>query len=287
MAANLCGVKRGVKLVRGTEVICGKLGGTALSFPQMTSVPLEPMELRRFGATGLTVPVIGMGTWQTFDVRGATPEGRIVDVVDAALDAGTTLFDSSPMYGAAERVLAHAVQWFGGVVDVYQVHNLVHWRAQLGVLEAAQQAGQVRTIGATHYSPSAFDELEDVVRTGRIRCVQIPYNPLERDVERRILPLAASLDLGVIVMRPFGEGRVVRQPPRADALAPLRAFGVTTWPQALLKWILSDRRCHVAIPATSNAAHARDNAAAGAPPWFGDEERAYVRRLAEEGRENV
>ncbi len=268
------------------------------------------METRRFGSTGLVVPTIGMGTWQTFDVRGGSAEARIGSIVRAALDAGITFYDSSPMYGAAERVLAHALaqrreqaivatklwapsiaegrrqlaralELYAGRVDVYQVHNLVHWRGQLDVLERARDAGQLGAIGATHYSPSALDELQQVMRTGRIAAIQIPYNPLERAVERAILPLAASLDLGVIVMRPFGEGALLRRSPPESALAPLAPFGVSTWTQALLKWILSDPRCHVAIPATSSAAHALENAAAGQPPWFGEDERRYVSELVD------
>lgn len=192
------------------------------------------MELRPFGNTGLRVPVIGMGTWQTFDVRGADANARRA-VTDAALQAGAAFFDSSPMYGQAERVLGQtldgrrssaivvtkvwtaddgeanrqidaALEYFGGVVDVYQVHNLLAWRKRLDQLERLKERGAV--------------------------------------------------------------------------LAPLRPFGVTSWSQALLKWILSDPRCDVAIPATSSAAHMRVNAAAGRPPWFGPEEREYVRRLA-------
>jgi aryl-alcohol dehydrogenase-like predicted oxidoreductase len=270
------------------------------------------MDHRRFGASGLTVPVVGLGTWQTFDVRGTTAVTRIRAVVDTALESGITFFDSSPMYGAAERVLARALEgrrgqalvatkvwapsvaegrrqvaqaldWYGGVVDVYQVHNLVNWKAQLTVLEAAHEAGQVRVVGATHYSASAFNELRAVMETGRIGAVQIPYNPVQREVEHMILPLAASLNLGTIVMRPFGEGALLRRVPTPEALAPLAVFGVRTWAQALLKWILSDPRCHVAIPATANPAHALENAAAGEPPWFGAEERAYVLKLANAG----
>ncbi len=267
------------------------------------------MERRDLGATGLSVPVVGMGTWRTFDVRGAAAEATSVDVVAAALEAGTRLFDSSPMYGAAEGVLGQALAdrrdetivatkvWseddaeaerqiafaltaFGGRVDLYQVHNLVAWRRRLDLLDRLRADGTVRAIGATHYAPSAFEELVRVMRTGRIDAIQVPFNPHERSVERKILPLAEALGLGVIVMRPFGEGSLLRRPPPAAELEPLRAFGVRTWSQALLKWILSDRRVTAAIPATFVPDHATANAAAGAPPWFGRDERALVARLA-------
>ena len=265
------------------------------------------MEVRDLGRAGLQVPVIGMGTWQTFDVRGQAAEHNARAVVDAALQAGATFFDSSPMYGEAERVLGKALEgcrdqslaatkvwartvnegraqierafrFFGGWVDLYQVHNLVAWQEQLPVLERLREEGHIRAIGATHYSPSAFDELRRVMNTGRVAAIQIPYNPLEREVERDILPLAADLQLGVVVMRPFGGGGLLRNPPPADALAPLRPFGVTTWAQALLKWVLSDARCHVAIPATSKPERMFENSQAGEPPWFGPDERAYVAR---------
>lgn len=133
-------------------------------------------------------------------------------------------------------------------------------------------------------SPAAFGELKRVMQTGRITAIQIPYNPVERDVEREILPLAAELNLGVVVMRPLGGGNLMRNPPTAAKLAPLAPFGVTTWSQALLKWSLSDPRCHVAIPATSKPERMRQNALAGDPPWFGPEERAYVARLCTDDR---
>ena len=267
------------------------------------------MEYRRFGATPFDVPVVGMGTWQTFDVQGEAAVARCREVVDAALASGATLIDSSPMYGAAEEVLgrtlqdrrgdalvatkvwtsndreaeaqiARAMEYFGGRVDIYQVHNLTAWRARLAQLERLQAAGTVRAIGLTHYSPRAFGELAEAMRDRRVQAIQIPYNPLERAVEAEILPAAADLGLGVIVMRPFGEGRLLSRPITVAQLSPLKAFGVLTWAQALLKWILSDPRCHVAIPATASPAHMRENADAGRPPWFGPEERAYVAGLA-------
>jgi aryl-alcohol dehydrogenase-like predicted oxidoreductase len=270
------------------------------------------MEFRPLGASGLSTPVVGMGTWQTFDVRGPA-EQTAHDIVREALDAGVRLVDSSPMYGEAERVLAEglgarrdeaivatkvwassaaegeaqvrrALPWYGGRVDLYQVHNLVAWPEQLAMLERHRDAGEVRAIGATHYSPSAFGELAHVMRTGRIAAVQVPYNPLEREVEREILPLADELGLGVVVMRPLGGGGLVRHAPSERELAPLRDFGVRTWGQALLKWVLSDTRCTVAIPATSRPGRMTENAGAGAPPWLDDEARALVARLAAGGR---
>jgi diketogulonate reductase-like aldo/keto reductase len=267
-----------------------------------------PLEERRLGRTGLQVPVVGMGTWRTFDVAGATAETVCRQIVSAARASGVRFFDSSPMYGRAEAVLARAIGaerpraliatkvWASsaaegnaqieralalyGRVDLYQVHNLRSWRLHLETLEALQSRGTVAAIGATHYSASAFDELERVMRSGRIAAVQVPYNPRERTVERVLLPLADELGLGVVVMRPFAEGDLLGRSPPARDLAPLAEFGVSTWPQALLKWVLSDRRCHVAIPATSHPERMVENAAAGRPPWFGAREREYVARLA-------
>jgi aryl-alcohol dehydrogenase-like predicted oxidoreductase len=134
----------------------------------------------------------------------------------------------------------------------------------------------------THYDAGAFGELEQALRTGRFETVQIPLNPLERECEARILPLAEELGVAVIVMRPLGGSRRAlfgREPGRAE-LEPLRAFGVETWAQALLKWALSDTRVDVVIPATSRPARAAENAAAGEPPWLGPNERALVSRIA-------
>jgi aryl-alcohol dehydrogenase-like predicted oxidoreductase len=262
---------------------------------------------RHFGRAAFHVPAIGMGTWKTFDVPDREVPSRR-DLIDVALHHGVNLYDSSPMYGRAERVLAeaigqrrsaaivatkvwtasaregrdqidHALGLYGGRVEFYQVHNLLNWREHLPVLEALKQDGAVAAIGATHYQASAFDELASLMKTGRLDGIQVPYNVKQREVEKTILPLAADLNLGVMAMRPFGEGSLLRRLPDDGALGPLRAFGIETWTQALLKWILSDERCHVAIPATSSKRHLASNAAAGEPPWFGPDERRYVERV--------
>jgi aryl-alcohol dehydrogenase-like predicted oxidoreductase len=263
------------------------------------------MEQRAFGRTGLEVPAVGLGTWRVFDV-GPSGEARAGEVVGAALACGMRFFDSSPMYGRAEAVLGRALGerreeaivaskiwtpsaseaqgqlddqlgFFGGLVDVEQIHNLVGWEERLPWLEEARAAGRIGLIGATHLRTPAFAELERVMRTGRIQAIQIPYNPREREVEQRILPLAEELGLGVIAMRPLGgNGSVIAPPPARE----LERLEVETWAEALLRWALADERIHVVIPATSNPDHVRDNAVAGERPRLEPELREAIGRLA-------
>jgi len=256
------------------------------------------MDERRLG------PVVGLGTWATFD--GDAVLAR--EVVSAALDAGSRLVDTSPMYGAAEESLGEIVRerrdevsvatkiWARSVeegreqyrrqldrfgrVEIEQVHNLALWREHLVWLEDERDAGRIERLGVTHFSSRFFGELAEALETRRFDTVQIALNPREREAERRLLRLAAELDVAVIVMRPLGgASSVIPEPPPAE-LEPLRDFGIETWQQALLKWALSDERVDVVIPATRDPEHARANAAAGSPPWLGSEERALVERLA-------
>ena len=253
------------------------------------------MDERRLG------PVVGLGTWNTFG-----SDSRLAHaVVDAALDAGCRVFDSSPMYRGAEASLAAALggrrvaaaiatkiwtgsveegreqyrrqcEWFGGV-EIEQIHNLVAWEQHVEWLEQERAEGRIDRLGVTHYSPSAFRELGRALRSGRFDTVQVPLNPHERECEQEILPLATELGIAVIVMRPLGEGTLLRRSVPEEALARL---GVESWVQALLKWALSDERVDVVIPATRNPGHVGENAAAGKPPWFDAEQRRLVERLA-------
>jgi diketogulonate reductase-like aldo/keto reductase len=248
-------------------------------------------------------PVVGLGTWSTFGGDRGTARA----VVEAALDAGMRVFDTSPMYGAAEESLADALRerrggtvvaekiwarspaegeqqldaqlrWFGRV-EIEQIHNLVAWQEQLPLLEEAREAGQIDRLGVTHYSPSAFGELARALKTGQFDTVQLPLNPLERDCERELLPLAAARGIAVIVMRPLGGSGSALASKRVPEEA-LGELGVETWPQALLKWALSDERVDLVIPATKRPGRARENAAAGEPPFFDDSQRRLVERLA-------
>ena len=247
--------------------------------------------------------MVGLGTWSTFGGDAETARA----VVGAALGAGCRVVDSSPMYGGAERALAAALagrrgdadvatkiwaepvaearvqfadqlEWYGRL-EIEQVHNLVAWRKHLEWLEPEREAGRIGRIGVTHYAASAFDELAAAMRTRRFEVVQLPYNPWERECERVLLPLAEELGIRVIVMRPLGgTGALGRGDP--PDVSPLRELGIETWAQALLKWVLSDPRIDLVIPATKSPDRARENAHAGEPPWLGSEERALVERLA-------
>jgi diketogulonate reductase-like aldo/keto reductase len=261
------------------------------------------VEQRRLGERGPELPVLGLGTWKVF-AGGQETADR---VVEAALGSGLRVFDSSPMYGPAERRLGQALGarraeafvatkiwtaspeearqqlaaqlgFFGGRVELEQVHNLVAWEEHLPWLEAERESGRIPLLGATHYAESAFDELARAMRTRRFDAVQIPYNPVERQVEREILPLAAELGLGVVVMRPLGGSRrsLFPGPPPSE----LEGLGVESWAEALLRWALSDERVHVVIPATSNPEHARANAQAADGRRLEPEERRRVEHLA-------
>ncbi|MGH2921445.1 MAG: aldo/keto reductase, partial [Gaiellaceae bacterium] len=180
----------------------------------------------------------------------------------------------------ARRQFDDQLRWFGGRVDVQQVHNLVAWEEHLPWLEEERAAARIEKLGVTHYDRSAFAELSRALRTGRFDTVQLPYSPVERDCERELLPLAVELGVAAIVMRPLGNKSQLRSPPPPEELDPLRPFGIETWAQAVLKWALSDQRVDVVIPATSKPARVAENARAGSPPWLGPEERELVERLA-------
>jgi aryl-alcohol dehydrogenase-like predicted oxidoreductase len=255
---------------------------------------------RRFGKAGFDVPVIGMGTYRVLDVRGAEEADRH-RVVLAAQESGANLFDSSPMYGEAERVLGdavrpfreaaiiatkvwtghstltaeeqieHALEYYGGKIDIYQIHNLHNWEENLRRLEQLKDAGMVRAVGITHYVESAFSLMKEILSTGRIDCIQIPYNVARTRDQQEMLDLATELDLGVIIMVPLGAGSLVKMEVPVEQLAKFKEYGCETWAQVLLKYVISDERVHTAIPATSSVERMRQNAAAGEGPLLPQE----------------
>ena len=251
------------------------------------------MQTRKLGP--LTVPVIGMGTASSsgFNVESPDQVENCRLILDDCLESGATFLDTSPMYRRAEAVIGDGIRgrrdkfqlatkvYCAGVdsgraqiqrsfdllgtdhIEVLQIHNLVDWRTHITYLQYLKDEGKIDVIGITHYLPRYYDELELALRTGRIDAIQIPYSLLEREVEKRILPLAEEMNIGVIVMRPLVKGRVVTRLKRQPDLTPLREFGIETWGQAALAWILADRRVSVLIPATGSPGRMLENAVAG------------------------
>ena len=253
----------------------------------------EKMQTRKLGP--LTVPVIGMGTASSsgFNVESHAEIQNCRRILDDCLTAGATFLDTSPMYRRAEAVIGEGIRgrrhefqlatkvYCAGVeagraqiqrsfdllgtdhIEVLQIHNLVDWRTHCTYLEHLKAEGRIDVIGITHYLPQYYDELAHVMQNARIDAIQIPYSLLERKAEEKILPLAAELGIGVIVMRPLVKGRVVTSLKRQPDLTPLREFGIQTWGQAALAWILADPRVGILIPATGRPGRMLENAAAG------------------------
>jgi diketogulonate reductase-like aldo/keto reductase len=238
------------------------------------------------------IPVVGLGTWRVFDVGGAQAErAPLKDVLKSLLELGGRVVDSSPMYGTAESVvgdlaaeLAIADKLFlatkvwtsgreAGVaqmeqslrrlraqrLDLIQIHNLLDWRTHLRTLREWKAAGRIRYLGVTHYTSSAYDELERVLRAETLDFVQVNYSLGEREAERRILPLARDRGVAVLANRPFAEGGLFQRV-RAQAVPPWAAeFDCDSWAQFFLKWILANPAVTCAIPGTSRPQHLTDN----------------------------
>ena len=251
-----------------------------------------------------------MGTARTFDVASQVDIAVRQQIIDSCIACGVSFVDSSPMYGESEKVLGIATQgrrqpfqyatkvWCEGqdsgqaqiarsfqllrtdYIDVFQIHNLLDWRTHLPVLERLKDEGKIGLIGITHYSTSSFPDMMSIMKTGLIDTIQVPYNVLERTCEKAILPLSAELDIGVIVMEPLGKGKLVKDLKRQPDLSPLVDYGVQTWAQALLAWVLHDERVSVLIPATSRPERISENALAGSLPHLPTELRDHISREA-------
>jgi diketogulonate reductase-like aldo/keto reductase len=255
--------------------------------------------LRAIPSTRETVPVIGLGTWQTFDVSAGAARAPLREVLQRFVELGGRIVDSSPMYGRAESVVGELAAELGlrdklfiatkvwtsgrdaGItqmnesmrrlrtpprLDLMQVHNLVDWRTHLRTLAEWKRAGRVRYVGVTHYTAGAYAELEQVLQSEPLDFVQLNYSVVEREAERRLLPLAADRGLAVLVNRPFAEGALFRRV-RGQTLPPWAAeAGCRSWAQLFLKWIVAHPAVTCVIPATSRPEHLEDNMQAGAGP---------------------
>ncbi len=257
------------------------------------------METRPIPSTGEELPVIGLGTWQTFDVGKSEEERRpLAEVLSRFGELGGKLVDSSPMYGRSEEVVGEITSrlglrhrlflatkvWTTGKraglaqiersarrlrstrIDLLQVHNLLDVDTQLATLRSWKEEGRVRYIGVTHYTASAYDDVARVLRRERMDFLEINYSIVEPEAEEEILPLAADRGVAVIANRPFGGGAALRRVAGRPLPSGAAELGCGSWAEVFLKWILADPRVTCVIPATGKRAHLERNMRAGTGP---------------------
>jgi aryl-alcohol dehydrogenase-like predicted oxidoreductase len=282
---------------RHAAVVIGA-GATGLFVPGVGHAQAEKDRgvQRTIPSSGEKLPVVGLGTWQVFDVGpGATERQPLEEVLSRFVALGGRVIDSSPMYGRAEQVIGDIAAkagihpslflatkvWTTGKaegiasmersmarlqskrVDLMQVHNLVDARTHLTTLREWKKQGRVRYLGITHYNSSGYTEMAKLLRTEKLDFLQVNYSLGEREADKEILPLAQDRGVAVLVNRPFGGGDLfarIRQKPMPDWAG---EFDCRSWAQFLLKWILAHPAVTCAIPATGNVRHLEDNMQAG------------------------
>jgi len=254
------------------------------------------MHKRKVPATSEMVGVVGLGTWQTFDVGSAPAErAPLAEVLRTLFEAGGSVVDSSPMYGRSEAVAGDLLAaagardkafiatkvWTSGRdagiaqmersfklfhtdrIDLMQIHNLLDWQVHLPTLRAWKKEGRIRLLGVTHYTESAHDQLEAVLKRETFDFVQINYAIDDRGAERSLLRTAQDRGVAVLVNRPFGGGSLMRTLAKRPLPGWAKDIGCTSWAQVLLKFVLANPSITCAIPGTSKPEHMRDNIQAG------------------------
>jgi diketogulonate reductase-like aldo/keto reductase len=282
-------------LISRRELLRLALGAGALALTGGAAMAASMIQ-RPIPRAGESLPVIGLGTWQTFDVgRARSAREPLRAVLGSFVRLQGKVIDSSPMYGNSEGVVGDLAAelgiqkqlflatkvWTSGrdagiqqmeesfrrlrtsVMDLMQVHNLVDWRTHLNTLRRWKEEGRIRYVGVTHYTASAYDQLARVLKTEDLDFVQLNYSIAERDAERRLLPLAADKRIAVLVNRPFAAGGLFSKL-RGKPLPPwAQEIDCVSWAQFLLKFVISHHAVTCAIPATSKVEHLTDNMGAG------------------------
>jgi diketogulonate reductase-like aldo/keto reductase len=270
------------------------LAAAATLVPQPARAAATKPVSKPIPSTGVLIPVLGLGTSRTFDAAPGAARSALAPVMQSFFDHGGTLIDSSPMYGSAEEVVGELLRatrhgpvfaatkvWIDGKragveqmersrslwgvprFDLMQIHNLRDWRVHLDTLKAWKAEGKVRYVGITTSHGRKHDELEEALARASFDFVQLSYNLEDREVERRLLPLAADRGVAVLVNRPFQLGGLFDKV-RGKTLPPwAEELGIASWAQFFLKFAVSHPAVTCAIPATSKVKHLEDNMGAG------------------------
>jgi diketogulonate reductase-like aldo/keto reductase len=280
-------------------LISGAAAGMCAAFGAASRANAQPngatTMMRKIQSSGETIPAIGLGSWVTFNVgNDSKAKDQCAEVVRAFFAAGGRMIDSSPMYASSQPTIGYALQklsfpqalfsaekvWIGDVsrgaaqmessrkywgvprFDLMQVHNLMSWEAHLPKLFEMKRAGQLRYVGITTSHGRRHDDIEKIMRSQPIDFVQISYSLVDRDIEKRILPLAQDRGIAIIVNRPFREGALLEQLKRHRVPTWAREIDCEHWSQIALKFVISHPAVTCAIPATSQVAHVVENMAA-------------------------
>ncbi len=269
---------------------------TALGLvPELAFSESDKMLTRTIPGTDESIPVIGLGTWEVFDVAGSREELETrKEIIDMLVDKGGSLIDSSPMYNRSEKIVGDIIESSGnrdklflatkvwtngksrgesqmrrsaelmkaGVIDLMQVHNLRDTDEHMNTIRDWQQQGRIRYNGITHYTASAHDSLERAMHEHEPQFIQINYSLGEREAEQRVLPLAEDLGIAVLINRPYMTGRLFSAV-RGRSLPSWAGEFAASWGQFFLKFIVSHPAVTCAIPATSKPHHMVDNLGAG------------------------
>jgi diketogulonate reductase-like aldo/keto reductase len=288
------------RLFLGTMAMALSSGAAGAAAPAGKQPPREMLRRKiPAAADGESVPVIGMGTWNTFDVGGdASERAPLKSVLEVFYAAGARLIDSSPMYGNAEAVTGELVQqlgkqsatfyatkvWTSGRdkglaqiehslramktprLDLLQIHNLLDWRTHAATLKQLKSDGRIRYAGITHYTNGAHSEIESVLRAQAFDFAQFNYSIGTRAAEQRLLPYCQERGVGVLINRPFEEGALFTRVRNRKLPGYAKEIGCTSWAQLFLKFIVSHPAVTCVIPATSRPEHMQDNLQAGFGP---------------------
>ena len=256
----------------------------------------DGIQKRRIGSSNTSLPIVGLGTWQTFDV-GNNREERLVlqQVLKTLVQKGASVVDSSPMYGSSEQVVGELAEdisitndlfmatkvWTSGrdagirqmeqsmvnmkkeKMDLMQIHNLVDWRTHIDTLHKWKAEGIIKHIGITHYLESAYFTLEHIMKNYSIDFVQFNYSIKSRDAEKRLLPLAKEKGIAVLINGPFESGNLFRNVRNKPLPEWAKEFDCNSWGQFFLKYILANEAVTCVIPGTSKVHHMVDNLGAG------------------------